>query len=256
MVTRRPEFASCWTKIDRAREHRKEFDKTAKEWLDTKPYKLRTEFYTQTDEYIVWLDRVPRVPLPLFAIVGDVVHNLRSALDYLIYRAACLDSGKDPPPRWKDLAFPIVSSDTDFDTGRRPPLGKLNPDFRADIKKLQPFCTHPDDFRQSRLWVLNQLDIVDKHREFPLGLVIPTELRIDPSADIAAHGGPDPGPLEDGAQVLAYRSDDANVNVNIEPSFAVAFGKSDIFPEGAEVMQILVMLDEIVESIVASVAKH
>jgi hypothetical protein len=60
------------------------------------------------------------------------------------------------------------------------------------IASLQPFRTHPDNPRESALWVLEQLDNTAKHRELPTALVTIGD-RVDENAtgpDIEMLGRP------------------------------------------------------------------
>jgi hypothetical protein len=41
-------------------------------------------------------------------VAADCVHNLRCALDHLVYAIAVYESGQDPPPNHRGLQFPIA----------------------------------------------------------------------------------------------------------------------------------------------------
>jgi hypothetical protein len=43
-------------------------------------------------------------------MVGDAMHNLRCALDHLVYAIAVHESGQNPPPREKTLVFPLCET--------------------------------------------------------------------------------------------------------------------------------------------------
>lgn len=108
-----------------------------------------------------------RVPFPgerWGAILGDVAHNLRSALDHLVYGVAIWESGSDPPPEHTRLMFPV------FDPPKPLPINKvrtLSGPVRAAIIAAQPDPSHLVD---SPLWTLDQLDIADKHRAIHVAL--------------------------------------------------------------------------------------
>lgn len=95
-------------------------------------------------------------------IIGDAVHNLRSALDHLAWAVACPESRRRAAGA---IGFPVLFDHPDESTYARDQLrgklGHLRPEFHAVIEAVQPFNTrdlhHP-------LWLLNQMWNVDKHR--------------------------------------------------------------------------------------------
>lgn len=91
-------------------------------------------------------------------LVGEVIHNLRSALDYLVYALAWADSRKFQ----EKTQFPIDDSPRVFKQrkeGKRSGLTGLNRSHIAEIERLQPYkrC----DWTKR----LRDLSNHDKHRE-------------------------------------------------------------------------------------------
>jgi len=73
--------------------------------------------------------------LPLVSIlIGEICYNLRSALDYLVYELAILDSSK----RQDGTQFPIDDTPEKFSKHKRSWLKGLNSNHVAAIEKLQP----------------------------------------------------------------------------------------------------------------------
>ena len=108
--------------------------------------------------------------------VGDVVHNLRGALDHIVWALSIGHSG--PPPAdlkgWRQVEFPIFCSASAYDgtpssNGASGPkkLRWVNQGLHATFRELQPFhagkeaATHP-------LWLLQELANLDKHRSIPI----------------------------------------------------------------------------------------
>jgi hypothetical protein len=95
-------------------------------------------------------------------MIGDVVHNLRSALDHLSWEIANAESRRRSP---RGIEFPIFFTHPEDDRSVRREfrrkLSHIRPEFHAVIERAQPYVTrdlhHP-------LWLLNQLWNVDKHR--------------------------------------------------------------------------------------------
>jgi hypothetical protein len=109
----------------------------------------------------------PKVlPATYSIIVGEIVYNLRAALDYLVYELACFDSKQDV----EGTQFPIEDSEIQFNKrigsiagkGRGVYLRGVSPEHIAAIKRLQPFngCEWTERLR----FISNP----DKHRRLTL----------------------------------------------------------------------------------------
>lgn len=102
------------------------------------------------------------------AVIGDCVHNLRSALDHLAHQLVVLGGGVPKSGRG-GTAYPILDSSTGPRGGPRQvrietTSGSVAPAVQTRIEELQPYKrTNPsvDDL----LWILSELDNMDKHRE-------------------------------------------------------------------------------------------
>ena len=119
----------------------------------------------ETGRYPFRVFGVPSFDSKWRTIIGDCLHNLRSALDHLAYQLVKLD-GKDPN---KHTYFPI--RDTPLNekgiakaTQLRPAVAR--PDILAAVEAVQPYKMFPEPggFLYSPLWILHRLDIIDKHR--------------------------------------------------------------------------------------------
>ncbi len=88
-------------------------------------------------------------------LVGEIIYNLRSALDYLIYELARLDSGEVQD----DTQFIIEDCEKDFRRRRQSKLKGISYEHVAIIERLQPF--NGCDWIQ----ILRDLSNPDKHRK-------------------------------------------------------------------------------------------
>jgi hypothetical protein len=174
----------CWVKVNRANMHLSLLDERIQRFVDSNPYKVETEPGPNRGEEIVYANTLREPPTQEWsAIVGDIVHNLRSALDHLVWQLT-LANGHTPPavvPRlrhapggkWRDVGFPIfftprptdhlgnlISWDTAKDLRS---LWGVRPSLRADIQGLQPF-NHGKDAPKQPLAILDELWNIDKHR--------------------------------------------------------------------------------------------
>jgi hypothetical protein len=95
-------------------------------------------------------------PSGLALIVGDVLHNMRSALDHAVWRAA------DEEKRGKWTAFPIALKSREWKKSRA--LEGVPSDLVRRARALQPFVEMPGDPKRHPLAILAKLSNIDKHR--------------------------------------------------------------------------------------------
>jgi len=107
-------------------------------------------------------------------VIGDCVHNARSALDYLMVRLVAIKTGVEPRDV-EDCSFPIYADPGRY-KGAIAALQKDNlllPGYRARIEQLQPFnawdpsiwgAVGTPALLPETLNRLSVLDNVDKHR--------------------------------------------------------------------------------------------
>lgn len=136
-------------------------------------YRFSREIDSNTGEHIVYADIIKKPDPRWGAWIGECAHDLRSALDGLVWQIAYLSPGK-PGAR---TSFPIFIRRT---TTRRNTSGSMLSNFekhsvsmlrgvgdrhRAMIERLQPYkrwhgyrpTLHP-------LWLLDKLNNADKHK--------------------------------------------------------------------------------------------
>ncbi|QCB94745.1 hypothetical protein [Cellulomonas shaoxiangyii] len=87
-------------------------------------------------------------------LVGDIVHNARSALDHAAWQLVGLNGGTPGT----HTQFPTARASKDFDTKTR--LRGAHPYVHETVRALEPWGGGAGHW----LWVLTQLDNVDKHR--------------------------------------------------------------------------------------------
>src|SRR5262249_45023002 len=77
----------------------------------------------------------PQASMRIPILVGEICYNLRTALDYLIFKLAKLDSGHPQ----KKTQFPIDDDEDDFKRHAKSQLKGLNARHIAEIERLQPY---------------------------------------------------------------------------------------------------------------------
>lgn len=175
------------------------------------------------------------MPLTLWSVMlGDALHNCRSALDHLVYRLSTL---KANDKRRGSLQFPVFSNETEYrkprECGRPSHSGTMlcgvSDEHRDIIEALQPFVVGTD----AHLTALARLSAMhnrDKHRlvNIAQALIGPNEIEIHPE------GGNrheikilKPKKMESGAELFRFRTipdPDAKVNVRTKIPMRIAFG--------------------------------
>lgn len=151
-------------KLNRAKQ---EFDVLRQEMgtfsdRDPQPHFSRGYFDADTWEWIErWQIREPP-PLRWGVMLGDCVHNLRSALDHLICQLTLLDGGT-----MEDCAqtqYPIASRDeAQFEAMANHRIPDLSKRHRAMVKMTQPYRAGNEAWKHP-LAVLADLSNADKHR--------------------------------------------------------------------------------------------
>jgi hypothetical protein len=162
-------------RLQRVLDHAQNLENAIRDWLrDEEPYRITSEDNPARGERVDRLEVVQQPPSELSLIIGDALHNLRSALDNLAYDLARAHTGEPLPD---DIAakseFPIFISRamTSGEWARK--IGGIHPDAQVIIEDLQPFNRLGADASDDLLAVLHNLSNIDKHRLPHLTLIVP-----------------------------------------------------------------------------------
>jgi hypothetical protein len=181
------DLSGCRAKIERADMHLSFLHERVKSYVvDGGPYELEFDTDIKTGEITIYGKAVGELDVhELGATIGDVVHNLRSALDHLVWQLTIAE-GYTPPPNplpkgsdWRKIGFPIYMNPYPVNhlgnlipwaTSNEPKsLWGIGPRLRAEFQGLQPF-NHGQDAPKKPLAVLDELWNIDKHRHLHLTL--------------------------------------------------------------------------------------
>jgi hypothetical protein len=125
--------------LERAKVHNSEFGKTWNAFLDEgEPYfpRLRVE---DDGEGVLFVEASESFPGEALALhFGEMLYQLRAALDSLIYEVAIRDSGEDPPPQAESLEFLLRPSQAAFDQAAWK-IKPLSEQHKAMILSVQPY---------------------------------------------------------------------------------------------------------------------
>ena len=225
-------------KIERAKSHLLDLEAEIKKFVQTKPYEIEAYDEKETGDR-VWIVHVRSEPPILFGtIVGDLLNNLRSSLDYLVIALA---EGRGE----SKLFFPICMTADEFDKA---------------VTKIKEFILCNEAIQILRevqaykggdgngLWQLHQLNRREKHRFLiPVGTANAQATTSMPSAMMKMmrkfrtplfHPGifhVEPGnrvfPLKEGTELYRLLAQGRPGVVGNDPrfTFEMAFGEGEIF---------------------------
>ena len=237
------------TKIERAEKHIRDLENAIKSFIKTNPYAVLGQQDAETGMYVYKLKIVRHPPLGWSAILGDAIHNLRSALDILVWQLILAEGNK---PSRKN-AFPVSSSPKGFESHLKEKVKGVSPQALELFKAAEPY----KGGKHEGLWILNELDIRDKHRLLvpvftQAGGVSINEMFDDLlGTDAFTRGGivfinpADKGPMKDGDIVFS-----APEKPDTDPQFRfhIAFGEGDII-EGQPIQPTLTQFLDLVKGI-------
>jgi hypothetical protein len=145
-------------KLDRAAYHLQTLNDFICTWQNAKPLTVSGHHEADKAVYVYRLE-IPPIQGGGAIIIGDILHNLRSALDHIAWQLALLST---PSPHDK-TEFPIFWQNDNRTNGIiKRLLQNVPDDARKVIEALQPYAT-PNP-RTHPLWLLQELSNRDKHR--------------------------------------------------------------------------------------------
>ena len=161
-----------WLKVKRAQKHMVDINREALRYASSEPYEFTRIRQPNSQGQVAYRVRITEQPDPMIAVMlGDFIHNLRSALDYIVVASV-------PRQRQKSASFPIVSEDiwaTDKDGNFVVNDPKRREDFETAIRGLaleawalvilaQPYHWGTNAYRHM-FGIISRLENADKHRQ-------------------------------------------------------------------------------------------
>lgn len=154
--------------------------------MNRRPYAFRTKHDTDTDTWTFTLAHITDDEVAGFGLVfGDYVHNLRSALDHLVWAMAVNNLSGKEPSNANEINFPVADNYPAFVDA--PALRALTWEQATVIERFQPYRggDAPNPLRD-----LNAFWNDDKHR-----LVHPVIVRASERSPV--YDGSDVGEIEE-----------------------------------------------------------
>ena len=167
-------------KATRAAEHLKVLQSETLRFLQEGPGELLSTTERESNGLLIGSGVSPAIPARIPLIIGDVLHNLRSSLDYLIWELV-LANGYLPTNK---NAFPICDVQAAFKMElRRHRLDGIPAPARTTIEGLQPY-RDGERREHNNLRVLDELSGISRHRGVSLSAVtvLDSGLELDSNA--------------------------------------------------------------------------
>ncbi len=220
------DLRGIFLKLDRAETHIDTLRLEIDAFLERKPkpFEIRTEKKPgQNDSlrYILYAIVREEPPLELAPIIGDVIHNLRSALEQLAHEL----SG-----RKRKSQFPIFTDECDFKVLGVPMMKGIKGRERTLIERVQPHvASNPP--RSDPLAIISELSNLDKHR-----LPIPVVAALNMTDSWAAVTNAkirwdffEPGPVKHDTKVLAFTAtpEDPTKKMQVHPQSGLQIQLTD-----------------------------
>jgi hypothetical protein len=219
------------SRLDRALYHLESLKEKRDAWRDENPFRTWTEHDADGTKKVLWVEVLKAPPVTqLSLIIGDCLHNLRSALDNLAFELALAHKGERLSKTMeRDSGFPILPkcSDQALKNLNRNLRG-VDPTAKTIIQGLQPYNRGEGFATNDPLWQLNQLNVEDKHRLPHVTLLGTASLSYWVQGFEADEIEPFFPVIQDRAPIARYPAIDntgAEVNVQLTPTFSVAFGQ-------------------------------
>ena len=144
-------------KIERAKKHIVDLEREIGAFLATNPYRV----IEKIDAKITYeMSHVTPVPGSIVAISGDVIQNLRSALDHLANQLMFVRLGV--PTSNRESEFPVRNTSREYKATLRRMVktGLLRGDAFDALLRIEAYKRG----KGHDLWTLNRLNNIDKHR--------------------------------------------------------------------------------------------
>jgi hypothetical protein len=250
-------LAGVRLKIERAEKHIRDLDSGIRDYFQSRPYEVRTHRDPDSRRmlYVLHSFREPDETFPV--VVGDVIQNLRSALDHMAYLLFKGSPGFKP----KLSFFPIAEDAAKYKSETLRKIKGFRKQPVEAISAIEPY----GGGKGETLWRLHSLNIVDKHQ-----LLIPVLGRyggfihnslvdrmweekgeVSPFKNmppLLLRVNPEFSQLKVGA-ILFADLPDAKVNQNMQFKFDIAFNEPGI-AQGEPVLPTLQGMHDFVKNVI------
>lgn len=161
-----PDLTGVDLKLERAKFHLAHLKESIDARCDPNTYRFALNLDPDSGKHILTAHDVPEADPEWRLEIGEILFNLRSALDHLAWQLVILDGGEPGD----QTQFPI--HETPFNKNGVLTPTQVTPKIKspkilAALDEVQPYygpSGEPHPFPQSPLWQVKKLNNIDKHR--------------------------------------------------------------------------------------------
>ncbi len=155
-------------KLSRAQQQTEALKRDIDAFMTGNPYGVTAQFSSER-RALSLIAQIRKPCDPMWGVqIGEIAHNLRSALDHLVWELVIHNTGA-PPVKPKQSQFPIyavLEGPGGYAENYGRWLAGVSDEARTLIQSAQPFAT--GEGTKSPLWRLHELSNFDKHRTLHL----------------------------------------------------------------------------------------
>jgi hypothetical protein len=231
---------SWWAKIGQAERHCERLTELYNRYRVAEPFHVEAEPTGEADRVAYRLRLTEPMPLEIPLIVGDLLHNLRSALDSLVYEMTTRAAGRRlKPEEERACQFPIAPDPATFEDffTRNGIRNWITPHYLRDvIRSVQPFrwleeakhlevepahdADYETDSQYHPLTQLRDMSNLNKHRRLALTAWRPNMVWWGSDGESNPRWRPGDGTFEDGSIIghMSARMRAAAMSYTTSPS--------------------------------------
>jgi hypothetical protein len=212
---------SAKLKVERAHDHVRVFNQHVKRFLESDPYLIVRELENDGAQHVYSVRVCGKPPPYLGTIVGDVFHNLRSALDSVVYDLSAPSIPTLTKRERRSIGFPIALDKGKYDPS---PARFASEAAQTQIERAQPY--HGEIPADEPLGIIHELNRVDKHRHVLVVPAIAMGAQWKRPGTVVSESFHPLGPFEDGAELARFRltARQPEVDMEFRPMFHVSLG--------------------------------
>ena len=212
-------------KLQRAKDQLEDLCSRFERFVQSKPYTITQENDLHAGERVIVYRSTERLPLAWSVILGELVYDLRSALDHLVYVPSQTTRSEFPIFDDRDRFFERERNGKPSQRSGLFKMRGLNEKAQAVIEALQPFNIRKPG-KEAVLYMLSELCNIDKHRTLHLCRVQNRKLRWRALRDVSLSSIDMtlPGRLEERTDLMRWKpvvlDDEVDMEVEIAPEIA------------------------------------
>lgn len=171
-------LAGAWEKVERADKQTRLLNREFRAFAEGETRRIAHGPDEETGDYLFWVEVLKETPVLRWGVrIGEIVHNLHSALDHVTWQLALAHLKREPTEEEaRDITFPIALSKGAFNSHQvRYHVGRVRFEL---LRPHQPYY-RTNDPATDALAVLKRLSNHDKHRVVQTTVAALSDFRLE-----------------------------------------------------------------------------